>query len=125
MKVEVAIGEVVDKITILMIKENRISDENRLTDIRKELEILKDALLSDGLYVEEEFYTRLKNVNEKIWDTEEKLRLDNIENKDYILAARENAEYNDKRFLIKSEVNIKYDSLVKEQKAHNQLYTSN
>jgi len=125
MKVEVAIGEVVDKITILMIKENRIFDENRLIDIRKELEILKNAMLSDGLYVEEEFYNRLKTVNEKIWDTEEKLRSDNIENEDYILAARENAEYNDKRFLIKNEVNIKYDSLVKEQKAHNQLYTSN
>jgi FtsZ-binding cell division protein ZapB len=49
MKVEVAIGEVFDKITILDIKLERIKDEERVANIRKERQILSDALEAENL----------------------------------------------------------------------------
>jgi len=122
MLVEVAIGEVVDKITILQIKYERIDDPVRLEDVLTELNILTRSLSDNNLDVDEDFFTRLKKINETIWDTEGKLRSDDISDEEFILAARDNAKYNDQRFVVKNEVNKKYDSLVREQKAHSTIY---
>jgi len=124
MLVEVAIGEVVDKITILQIKLERITDPSRLEDVLTELNILQNALKSNGINVDDEFFQRLKKINETIWDTEDKLRKDDLVVGDFILAARDNAKYNDDRFIVKNEVNEKYDSLVREQKAHSTIYST-
>lgn len=125
MLVEVAIGEVVDKLTILKIKMERISDPSRLDHIEREFNILTDALKDEGVYVEQKFFDELKTINETIWDTEEKLRREDLTVQEYVLAARDNAKYNDDRFVVKNEVNKKYDSLVQEQKAHSRLYPTN
>ena len=124
MLVEVAIGEVVDKITILQIKMERIKDPTRLGDVLIELNILEKALKDNGVSVDDEFFQRLKKINETIWDTEDKLRKDDLVVGDFILAARNNAKYNDDRFVVKNEVNEKYDSLVREQKAHSTIYST-
>lgn len=124
MLVEVAIGEVVDKITILQIKIERIKDPSRLEDVLTELNILQNALKRNGITVDDEFFQRLKQINETIWDTEDKLRKDDLVVGDFILAARDNAKYNDDRFIVKNEVNEKYDSLVREQKAHKTIYST-
>jgi len=124
MLVEVAIGEVVDKITILQIKIERIKDPNRLDHVIMELSILEKALKNNGIHVDDIFYDRLKKINETIWDTEDKLRKDDLAVGDFILAARDNAKYNDDRFIVKNEVNEKYDSLVREQKAHKTIYST-
>jgi hypothetical protein len=122
MLVEVAIGEVVDKITILQIKKERISDPKRLDHIERELDILTEALKVEGIHVDKKFFEDLKTVNEAIWDTEEKLRREDLTIQEFVFAAKDNAKYNDERFLVKNEVNKKYDSLVQEQKAHSRLY---
>ena len=56
MLVEVAIGEVVDKITILQIKMERIKDPTRLEDVLIELNILEKALKDNGVSVDDEFF---------------------------------------------------------------------
>ena len=89
MLVEVAIGEVVDKITILQIKLERIKDPSRLEDVLTELNILQNALKRNGITVDDEFFQRLKQINETIWDTEDKLRKDDLVVGDFILAGGE------------------------------------
>ena len=66
MKVEVAIGEVFDKITILDIKLERIKDEERAANIRKERQILSDALEAENLTDETKLYDNLREINEKM-----------------------------------------------------------
>ena len=70
MKVEVAIGEIFDKITILDIKLERITDQSRLDFVRTERVALADALFQEGVVMQDELYEELKSINTKIWDTE-------------------------------------------------------
>ena len=70
MKVEVAIGEIFDKITILDIKLARIQDNERLMYVRGERETLDMALINEGILIDSELYEELKDINTKIWDTE-------------------------------------------------------
>ncbi len=128
MKVEVAIGEVFDKITILDIKLERIKDEKRKENIRRERQILSDALEAENLTDETKLYDNLREINEKIWDTEagfrEKIATQTYD-QEFIQYAIDNAKYNDERFLAKKEINEYYRSGVKEEKSYDRLYTSN
>ena len=128
MLVEVAIGEIFDKITILDIKLERISDESRLFYIQGEKDILEKALKDDGVKIKGRLYDELKDINIKIWDTESGFR-DKESKKEFddefIQFARLNAKYNDERFLIKKRINEYYESDVREQKSYDQLYNAN
>ena len=128
MKVEVAIGEVFDKITILDIKLERIKDEKRKENIRRERQILSDALEAENLTDETKLYDNLREINEKIWHTEagfrEKIATQTYD-QEFIQYAIDNAKYNDERFLAKKEINEYYRSGVKEEKSYDRLYTSN
>lgn len=126
----VAIGEVVDKITILDIKLDRIKDEAKLPFLRDERAELEAALATNGLLTllaGSAFYCRLKEVNEKIWDTEDSLRGLNIDSDTRALAisAQQNAYFNDERFRIKREINQHYGSAIREQKSHTTINSSN
>ena len=128
MKVEVAIGEIFDKITILDIKLERISDESRLFYIQGEKDILEKALIDESVEMNDELYDELKDINIKIWDTESGFR--DKENKkefddEFVQFARLNAKYNDERFLIKKRINEYYESDVREQKSYDPLYNTN
>lgn len=70
MKVEVAIGEVFDRITILDLKIKNIQDEYRLSYIKAEKEMLLDALKEEGIEIESHLYEPLFLINSKIWETE-------------------------------------------------------
>ena len=127
MKVEVAIGEIFDKITILDIKLERISDESRLSYIRGEKDILEDALKLESVEIDSDLYQELRDINIKIWDTEtgfrekeEKQEFDD----EFVQFARLNAKYNDERFLIKKRINEYYESDVREQKSYDRLYNA-
>jgi hypothetical protein len=128
MKVEVAIGEIFDKITILDIKLERIDDEFRLHYIRTEKDILMEALNSEGVRINSDLYSELKDINTKIWDTEagfrDKEALQEFDN-EFVQFARLNAKYNDERFLIKKRINEHYGSPVREQKSYDKLYNTN
>ncbi len=74
MKVEVSNGEIVDKISILLIKVEKNKDSNKINNIDKELKQLLPYLDKIGISMEEELFKKLKKVNLKLWDIEDKLR---------------------------------------------------
>ena len=128
MKVEVAIGEIFDKITILDIKLERISDESRLTYVQGEKDVLEEALKIEGVQIDSELYQELRDINMKIWDTEAGFREKEAKQEfddEFVQFARLNAKYNDERFLVKKRINEHYDSPVREQKSYDRLYNAN
>lgn len=121
MKVEVAIGEVFDRITILDLKIKNIQDEYRLSYIKAEKEMLLDALKEEGIEIESHLYEPLFLINSKIWETEAGFR-DKESKKEFdsqfVEFARLNARYNDERFIMKNKINEHYNSEIREQKAY-------
>ena len=127
MKVEVAIGEIFDKITILDIKLERISDESRLFYVQGEKDVLEEALKLEGVEIDSELYRELRDINMKIWDTEAGFREKEVKQEfddEFVQFARLNAKYNDERFLIKKRINEHYNSDVREQKSYDRLYNA-
>ena len=125
MKIEVSVGEVVDKITILQIKEERIKDEVKLHHIRKELNILQQTLDESGIVVPLDMVQRLKEINTKLWDAEDVLRdkeAKELYDDEFIKCAVADSVLNDQRFLVKNEINNHCDSNIKEQKSYQGLY---
>ena len=128
MKIEVSIGEVIDKITILQIKQKNIDDKVKLDYISKELEVLQQALQDEGIEVPLTMVDSLRDVNQQLWDAEDIIRLKEKRQEfddDFIHCARHDAILNDQRFLIKNKINNHCDSFIKEQKSYEGLYTSN
>ena len=127
MQVQVAIGEIFDKITILDIKLERIYDESRLTYVQGEKDVLEEAIKLEGVEIDSELYKELRDINMKIWDTEAGFREKEAKQEfddEFVQFARLNAKYNDERFLVKKRINEHYDSPVREQKSYDRLYNA-
>jgi hypothetical protein len=122
MKIEVSNGEILDKLSILEIKNERIRDEEKLKNIRTEISELQptaDSLLSiDGV---PELYKDLKNINSRLWDIEDLIR-DCERRSDFgtgfIELARAVYQTNDMRSEVKRKMNIHTGSLVIEEKSY-------
>ena len=120
---EISAGELVDKITILEIKKNKISDENKLKEIDKELNSLNNTM--DKFILEKSkiltFKDQLKEINLKLWDIEDGKRAAE-KNKDFgkifIELARNVYKFNDERAKIKLKINEILGSNIKEVKSH-------
>ena len=120
MKIEVSIGEIVDKLSILRIKKNNISDSEKLKNVTTEYDYLY-SIVFDELKIEESDFYNLVLINEKLWDIEDKLRdkeRDKSFDDDFIELARSVYFTNDKRAEIKKEINLKYGSLFIEEKSY-------
>ena len=122
-KVELAYGELLDKITILQIKSERISDATKVANVNKELGLLNNLWQADkksSVDISSEF-TALKEINEKIWDIEDDIR-DKERAKEFdeifIELARSVYFSNDKRAEIKREINMKLGSELIEEKSY-------
>ncbi|MCK4864829.1 MAG: hypothetical protein KAT06_05335 [Gammaproteobacteria bacterium] len=122
-KVDLAYGELLDKMTILQIKSERITDENKLSNVNKELDLLNDLWKLDkksSVDIASEF-TALKEINEKIWDIEDdirdKERVKEFDEK-FIELARSVYFSNDKRAEIKRAINLKLGSDLIEEKSY-------
>lgn len=120
MKIEVSNGEIVDKMTIIQIKVERITDEAKLENLRKEYDVLKDAV-STIISTEHELYKALYDVNCKLWDIEDRIR--DLERKktfddEFVAVARSVYYYNDKRCDIKRKINVATDSSLMEEKSY-------
>ena len=127
MKVEVAIGEIFDKIAILDIKLARIQDSERLKYVRGERDVLGVALQNEGIDIDLELYEELKDINTKIWDTEAGFRDKEAKkefDEEFVEFARLNAKYNDERFLVKKRINEHYECEIREQKSYDRLYNA-
>jgi predicted transposase YbfD/YdcC len=120
MKIEVSIGEIVDKLSILNIKKNNITDESKLFNIISEYDYLYDVVFNQ-LKIESDDFNNLLLVNESLWKIEDDIRdkeRDNIFNVEFIELARSVYTTNDKRAEIKKEINLKYGSLFVEEKSY-------
>ncbi|GMR16408.1 MAG: DUF6165 family protein [Gammaproteobacteria bacterium] len=122
-KVELAYGELLDKVTILQIKSERITDEDKLANVNKELELLNKLWNMDeksSVDISNEF-TALKEINEKIWDIEDGIRdKERVKefDQEFIELARSVYFSNDKRAEIKRAINLKLGSDLIEEKSY-------
>lgn len=120
MKIEVSVGEIVDKLSILTIKKNNISDTTKLNNVIKEHDYLNDIVFNELKISKDDFFN-LVLINERLWDIEDKLRDKEREKSfddDFVELARSVYFTNDKRAEIKKEINIKYGSLFVEEKSY-------
>ncbi len=119
-EIEVSIGELYDKITILRIKKERITDADKLDNIKKELQYLENKVLNNDPIVEN-LTKELFEINSKLWDIENNKRRCESENNfgwGFIQLARDVYFYNDKRAEIKRKINIHTNSDVVEEKQY-------
>jgi len=121
MKIEVSIGEVVDKVTILEIKTEKFKNAEKLANVKKEYELLKKEIEKIGIFITSDEYLRLKEVNLKLWHIEDNIRIEESKKQfgdEFIKLARSVYFENDERATIKKEINLKYDSELVEEKEY-------
>ena len=120
---EISAGELVDKITILKIKKEKIANKEKLVEIKKELDSLTNTFnKSIKKNINLETLTKeLKNTNLKLWDIENKKReLEKKQRfgKEFIELARNVYKSNDERATIKLKINEALGSNIKEVKSY-------
>lgn len=119
--VPVSVGELLDKITILQIKSERISDQAKLVNIRKELNALIEICGKNSINVSHPFVMELKSINEALWviedDIRDKERAKAFDQK-FIELARAVYVTNDQRFNVKSKINKEMGSAFSEEKSY-------
>ena len=120
---EISAGELIDKITILEIKKEKINNKKKLVEVNKELvslnETLKKSINDESKILS--FKNDLKNINLKLWDIEDGKRSAEKNNKfdeKFIELARSVYKFNDKRAKIKLEINNALGSNIKEVKSY-------
>lgn len=121
MEIEVSVGEIVDKLSILRIKKNNITDTEKLVNINKEYDYLYEKVFQE-LKIETSDFYELVMVNEILWAIEDSIRLKEKNKEfdsDFIEMARNVYITNDKRAEIKKKINLKYFSDFVEEKSYN------
>ena len=120
---EISAGELIDKITILEIKKEKISNKEKLVEVNKELnslnETLKKSINNESKI--SSFKNDLKNINLKLWDIEDGKRSAEKNNKfdeKFIELARSVYKFNDERAKIKLAINNALGSNIKEVKSY-------
>jgi hypothetical protein len=122
MQIEVSVGEIVDKLSILEIKKQNITDKTKRANVVKEYDYLYGVVF-DQLNIELVDYNGLVAVNKALWDIEDDIRVKEHKKKfdeDFVSLARKVYITNDKRAEIKKDINIKYNSLFVEEKSYEQ-----
>ena len=120
---EISAGELIDKITILEIKKEKISNKEKLVEVNKELISLNKTLeksINDESKILS-FKNDLKNINLKLWDIEDSKRLaekNSQFNEKFIELARSVYKFNDERAKIKLAINNALGSNIKEVKSY-------
>lgn len=123
LSIPVSIGEVIDKITILEIKSNRIKSLEKLENINKELSILNHEISQvEGLWDRiARLYSELKAINEELWDIEDDIRVKEYHkefDEEFIRLARSVYVTNDKRADAKMRINKLLGSELIEEKSY-------
>lgn len=123
MKIEISIGEAIDRLTILEIKLKKIEEPSKRANILKEYYYLEKIIKNElDLDSNSEEFLKLYEVNARLWDVEDELRV--LESKKhfckvFIQLARSVYILNDERARIKKDINIKYKSEFVEEKSYN------
>ncbi len=120
-QVKVSLGELVDKLSILEIKKEKIKDSEKLIHVERERHTLQETLDSLKLKGIENFQKELKEVNSQLWDIEDRIRekeRDKEFDQGFIDLARSVYITNDKRFKVKARCNAHYGSELQEVKSY-------
>ena len=118
----ISLGELVDKISILIIKQKNITDETKLDHVKKELDFLQKTLMN---YVQQEeinnYLQNLININSKLWNIEDDIReceRKKLFDQTFIDLARSVYFTNDERAKVKNDINKKFGSELVEVKSY-------
>ena len=117
----VSIGELVDKITILRLKTQNISDPEKVLLAQKEKEALEQSLSELNLEGIEHWIEKLMDVNGQLWQIEDQIREKEAQksfDKEFVELARSVYLTNDKRFALKSQINQDFGSEMSEVKSY-------
>lgn len=117
---QISAGELLDKVSILKIKKEKISDEEKLVEVEKELAILL-KICDEQLEDFASWADKIKETNEILWKIEDNIRekeRGKSFDREFIELARSVYVTNDLRFKIKDEINSHYGSDIKEQKSY-------
>ncbi len=114
----ISIGELVDKITILEIKKNKLQN-SKLKNVLKELSFLRELIEKYKIDITEDLYAQLREINLTLWNIEDQIRIKE-KNKEFdntfIELARSVYFKNDKRAEIKKSINLLFNSEITEEK---------
>jgi hypothetical protein len=118
----ISVGELLDKLSILSIKKNRLTNPDKLFQVEKEFSFLYE-LSTQFLTVKDYFnlYDDLVLINSKLWEIEDKLRVREKNKKfdeEFIELARSVYYTNDERFELKNKINLLSNSEIQEQKSY-------
>ena len=124
----IGVGEAFDRLTILEIKKEKMSDPEKLKNIEKELQYMRDMVThlpkfdfeKDNAHVHK-LVSQLKMINEMLWSVEDELREKERKKEfdhDFIISARNVYFNNDKRAEIKKQINLAYGSEFIEEKSY-------
>ena len=118
----ISLGELVDKISILIIKEKNITDETKLDHVKKELNFLQKTLMN---YVKKKeinnYLVNLININSKLWNIEDDIReceRKKLFDQTFIDLARSVYFTNDERAKVKNDINKTFGSELVEVKSY-------
>ena len=118
----ISLGELVDKISILIIKQKNITDETKLDHVKKELDFLQKTLMN---YVQKEeinnYLENLININSKLWNIEDDIReceRKKLFDQTFIDLARGVYFTNDERAKVKNDINKTFGSELVEVKSY-------
>ena len=123
-EIPISTGELLDKLSILEIKKDKVKDLTKLKNIKHEYDLLSNLSLSLKEKDEKSFnslYGEILNVNKKLWDIEDRIRILEAEQRfdeEFISVARSVYFINDDRFDIKKKINETFGSDVAEEKEY-------
>lgn len=129
-KIELSVGELLDKITILQIKTERINNTSKLENVNKELRVLQSQWEASP-YSQNDLYaniSKLKAINEELWDIEDKIRDKEKQqafDESFIKLARAVYFTNDKRAEVKRVINSETGSELVEEKSYSDYSANN
>lgn len=120
---EISVGEFLDKVTILEIKSERMTDPNQLRNVRHELDVLRRTWAGSPFSREDlgAEVAALKRINERLWVIEDDIRLKEASSEfddEFIRLARSVYVTNDERAAIKRRINLRVGSGLVEEKSY-------
>lgn len=120
-KIDISIGELVDKVTILAIKLDKFTDTGKRRNVEKEYRLLHEVMIQSGISDRHQDFQALEEINRTLWDIEDRIRIkerDQEFDDEFIELARSVYFTNDKRAAVKKRINLAFDSGLVEEKQY-------
>jgi hypothetical protein len=120
-RVEISIGDLVDRVSILSIKREKIRNLQKRKHIEKEFKLLLKKMHRIGIIEDSTEFMKLRNVNLRLWDIENRIRMKESKEEfdnEFIQLARSVYRQNDERAELKRVINSTYQSTLVEEKEY-------